>query len=56
MLTSFTPEEVAGNGDPCTGAYAGGGKLGCGHGDRPEVGHGDRHRVNLVFFYPEQYL
>ena len=53
MMTSLTPEEVDGNGDPCAGAYAGGGTLGCWHGDRPEVGHGDRNQVNLILFTPD---
>ena len=48
MMTSLTPEEVDGNGDPCAGAYAGGWTLGCGHGYQPEVGHGDRNQVNLI--------
>ena len=50
MMTSLTPEEVDGNGDPCAGAYAGGWTLGCGHGYRPEVGHGDRNQVNLILY------
>ena len=56
MMTSLTPEEVDGNGDPCAGAYAGGGTLGCGHGYRPEVGHGDRNLVNLIFLPRTVYL
>ena len=53
VMTSLTPKEVAGNGDPCAGAYAGGGTLGCGHGDRPEVGHGDGNQVNLILYTPD---
>ena len=55
MMTSLTPEEVDGNGDLCTGAYAGW-TLGCGHGYRPEVGHGDRNQVNLIFLPRTVYL
>ena len=47
-MTFLTPEEVDGSEDPCAGAYAGGGSLGCGHGDRPEGGHSDINRVNLI--------
>ena len=36
-MKSLTLEEVDGNGDLCTGAYAEQ-TLGCGHGNRPEVG------------------
>ena len=46
-MTSLTPEEVDGNGDLCTGAYAEQ-TLGCGHGNRPEVGHGDKNQVNFL--------
>ena len=47
-MTSLTPEEVDGNGDLCTGAYAEQ-TLGCGHGNRPEVGHGDKNQVTFIF-------
>ena len=56
MMTSLTSEEVDGNGDPCARAYAGGWTLGCGHGYRPEVGHGDRNQVNLIFLPRTVYL
>ena len=52
-MTSLTSEEVAGNEDPCAGAYAGGGTLGCGHGDRPEAGHSDGNQVILFFHTPD---
>ena len=55
-MTSLTSEEVAGNEDPCAGAYAGGGTLGCGHGDRPEGGHSDINRVNLILLHRTVYL
>ena len=53
MMTFLTPEEVDGSEDPCAGAYAGGWTLGGGHGDRPELGHGDRNQVNLILFTPD---
>ena len=52
MMTFLTPEEVDGSEDPCAGAYAGGGTLGCGHGDRPEVGHSDGNQVIFFSFIP----
>ena len=54
-MTSLTPEEVDGNGDLCTRAYAEW-TLGCGHGNRPEVGHGDKNQVNLIFSTPDNVL
>ena len=56
MMTFLTPEEVDGSEDPCAGAYAGGGTLGCGHGDRPEGGHSDINRVNLILLPRTVYL
>ena len=56
MMTFLTPEEVDGSEDPCAGAYAGGGTLGCGHGDRPESGHSDINRVNMIFLSRTRYL
>ena len=55
MMTFLTPEEVDGSEDPCAGAYAGGGTLGCGHGDRPEVGHSDGNQVIFFLPYPGLY-
>ena len=47
-MTSLTLEEVDRNGDLCTRAYAEQ-TLGCGHGNRPKVGHGDKNQVNFIF-------
>ncbi len=51
-MTSLTSEKVDGNGDLCTRAYAEL-TLGCGHGNRLEVGHGDKNQVNLIFATPD---